>query len=202
MRYMAWRFSPNFFHCVSYELMIRFVSHSRQSQTNRVRFLKLFGHTSQQPNQSPIIYQPHIARPKLRPLHLPPAGIGQQRRGPRAAALDAESEWTLKCLAGRHTRSLRAQSLGFHFILRYANGMTNTEQALLHTLLELETAVAKVNEDPKPDLMSLFNRLDELTAALPKDTSRDLLHYLHKKSFQKARLYLQGADPEAGNCAH
>ena len=50
--------------------------------------------------------------------------------------------------------------------------------------------------------MSLFNRLDELTAALPKDTSRDLLHYLHKKSFQKARLYLQGADPEAGSCAH
>jgi len=80
--------------------------------------------------------------------------------------------------------------------------MTDTEQALLDTLLKLENAVAKVNADPKPDLISLFNRLDELTAALPKDTSRDLLHYLHKKSFQKARLYLQGADPEAGNCAH
>ncbi|MBT6449545.1 MAG: hypothetical protein HOK62_02350, partial [Verrucomicrobiales bacterium] len=118
------------------------------------------------------------------------------------AALDAESEWTLKCWAGRHARSLRAQSLGFHFILRYANGMTDTEQALLDTLLELETAVAQVNADPKPDLMSLFYRLDELTAALPKDTSRDLLHYLHKKSFQKARFYLQGADPETGSCAH
>ena len=79
--------------------------------------------------------------------------------------------------------------------------MTDTEQALLDTLLELETAVAQVNADPKPNLMSLFNRLDELTAALTKDTSRDLLHYLHKKSFQKARLYLQGIDPEAGSCA-
>ena len=128
--------------------------------------------------------------------------IGQQCRGSRAAAFDAESEWTLKCWTDRHTRSLRAQSLGFHFILRYANGMTDTERALLDTLLELETAVTQVNADSKPDLMSLFNRLDELTAALPKETSRDLLHYLHKKSFQKARLYLQGTDPEAGSCAH
>ena len=47
-----------------------------------------------------------------------------------------------------------------------------------------------------------FARLDELTAQLPKDTSRDLLHYLHKKSFQKARLFLQGQDPEQGECPH
>lgn len=83
--------------------------------------------------------------------------------------------------------------------------MTDTldiNQALLDALLELESAVANVKADPKPDLMALFNRLDELTAALPEDTPRDLLHYLHKKSFQKARLYLQGADPEAGSCAH
>ena len=96
----------------------------------------------------------------------------------------------------------QAIGLGFAATLRYLSGMTDTEQALLDTLLELETAVAQVNADPKPDLMTLFNRLDELTAALPKDTPRDLLHYLHKKSFQKARLYLQGADPEAGSCAH
>ena len=202
MRHVARRFFPNLCHCVPHALAIRFIPRSCQAQADCIRFIKLFGHTAQQPNQSPIIDQPHIARPKLRPLHLPPAGIGQQRRGPRAAALDAESEWTLKCWAGRHARSLRALPLGFHFILRYANGMTDTEQALLDTLLELETAVAQVNADPKPDLMSLFNRLDELTAALPKDTSRDLLHYLHKKSFQKARLYLQGVDPEAGSCAH
>ena len=78
--------------------------------------------------------------------------------------------------------------------------MTETEQSLLDTLLELEAAVANVNADPKPDLLALFSRLDELTAELPKDAPRDLLHYLHKKSFQKARLFLQGQDPEAGTC--
>jgi len=78
----------------------------------------------------------------------------------------------------------------------------DTKQALLETLLELETAVANVKAEPKPDLLALFSRIDELTAQLPKDAPRDLLHYLHKKSFQKARLFLQGQDPEAGSCAH
>jgi len=78
----------------------------------------------------------------------------------------------------------------------------NTERELLETLLELETAVANVNAEPKPDLLALFSRIDGLTAQLPKDAPRDLLHYLHKKSFQKARLFLQGQDPEAGSCAH
>ena len=80
--------------------------------------------------------------------------------------------------------------------------MTDTEQALLDTLLELETAVANVNAEPKPDLVGIFLRLDELTTALPADAPRDLLHYLHKKSFQKARLFLQGQDPEQGECPH
>jgi len=97
MRYMARRFFPNLFHCVPYALMIRFVPRSRQTQADCIRFVKLFSHTSQQPNQSLIIDQPNIARPKLHPLHLAPADISQQRRGPRTATLDAESEWTLKC---------------------------------------------------------------------------------------------------------
>ena len=80
--------------------------------------------------------------------------------------------------------------------------MTATEQQLLDTLLELEAAVAQVNADPKPDLMALFGRLDALTSEMPKDAPPDLLHYLHKKSYQKARLFLQGQDPEAGECPH
>ncbi len=80
--------------------------------------------------------------------------------------------------------------------------MTATEKQLLDTLLELEDAVANVRADPKPDLMALFGRLDELTAEVPKDAPPDLLHYLHKKSYQKARLFLQGQDPEAGACHH
>ena len=80
--------------------------------------------------------------------------------------------------------------------------MTATEHQLLDTLLELEDAVAQVNADPKPDLMALFGRLDALTSEMPKDAPTDLLHYLHKKSYQKARLFLQGQDPEAGECPH
>ena len=80
--------------------------------------------------------------------------------------------------------------------------MTETEQAVLDTLVELEAAVAQVNVDPKPDLINIFGRLDGLTVALPKDASPDLLHYLHKKSYQKARLFLQGQDPEQGECPH
>jgi hypothetical protein len=193
-------------------LAVRFIPRACQAQANRVRFLKLFGNSAQQFHQRQIIEQPHIARPERGALNLPPAGISQKRRRARASALDAENERTLKCQSLRHARSLRARrrtaqanGLGFLLNLRYPNGMTDTtdiNQALLDTLLELETAVANVNADPKPDLLALFGRLDELTAQLPKDTPRDLLHYLHKKSFQKARLYLQGADPEAGDCPH
>ena len=80
--------------------------------------------------------------------------------------------------------------------------MTETEQAILDTLLELETAVAQVTAEPKPDLVGLFGRLDALTAQLPRGTSPDLLHYMPKKSYQKARLFLQGQDPEQGACPH
>ncbi len=78
--------------------------------------------------------------------------------------------------------------------------MTATEQQLLDALLELEDAIARINAEPKPDLMKIFGRLDELTAGMPKDSPPDLLHYLHKKSYQKARLFLQGQDPEQGAC--
>ena len=85
----------------------------------------------------------------------------------------------------------------------YASGMTQTEQAILGALLELEHAVeAMPRTNPKPDLRPMFSRLDELTAALPVSTEPLLLHYLHKKSYQKARLFLQGCDAEnaRGNC--
>ena len=80
--------------------------------------------------------------------------------------------------------------------------MTATEQQLLDALLELEDAIGRMNAEPKPDLMTIFGRLDELTTQMPKDSPPDLLHYLHKKSYQKARLFLQGQDPEQGACPH
>ena len=83
--------------------------------------------------------------------------------------------------------------------------MTETEKQLLQTLLDLEQAVQSMKTAvPKPDLMGLFGRIDDLTRQLPRDADPTLLHYLHKKSYEKARLFLQGRDAEnqAGNCRH
>jgi len=70
--------------------------------------------------------------------------------------------------------------------------MTAIEDQLLQTLLDLENAVAQMaTANPKPDLKPLFARLDDLAAQLPADAPRDLRHYLQRKSYQKARLFLQ-----------
>ena len=81
--------------------------------------------------------------------------------------------------------------------------MTNVEQHLLQALLELEEMVRSMpTAQPKPNVMPLFHRLDGLTAQLPTGTDPTLLHYLRKKSFEKARLWLQGreAENQRGNC--
>jgi hypothetical protein len=79
------------------------------------------------------------------------------------------------------------------------------EKNLLDALIELENTVkAMPTANPKPNLMPLFNRLDELTRQLRRDAVPALLHYMHKKSYEKARLFLQGreAENQAGNCRH
>jgi hypothetical protein len=79
-------------------------------------------------------------------------------------------------------------------------------------LSQLHAALADLNQtvaglaaaNPKPNLLPLFARIDELTIKLPRDTDPGLLHYLHKKSYEKARLWLEGREAEnkAGNCGH
>jgi hypothetical protein len=81
--------------------------------------------------------------------------------------------------------------------------MSETERALLQSLVELDSAIkAMPGANPKPNLLPIFARLDDLTRQLPKNASPDLLHYLHKKSYEKARLWLEGRDAEnaRGNC--
>ena len=83
--------------------------------------------------------------------------------------------------------------------------MTETEQNILTALIGLDQEVQSMPAaNPKPNLIPLFTRLDELTSQLPRDTDPTLMHYLQKKSYQKARLFLEGRDPEnqAGNCRH
>jgi len=70
--------------------------------------------------------------------------------------------------------------------------MNETERQILETLLELERTVELMpRSNPKPDLLPIFARLEDLTTQLPRSTAPDLLHYLHRKSYQKARLFLQ-----------
>lgn len=79
------------------------------------------------------------------------------------------------------------------------------ESQLLAALTQLDEAVKSLpTTNPKPNLLAHFSRIDELTKQLPRDTDPTLLHYLHKKSYEKARLYLQGRDAEnqVGNCRH
>ena len=83
--------------------------------------------------------------------------------------------------------------------------MTETEKDILQALLDLEAAVRTMSSaNPKPSLLPHFARIDELTSQLPRATDPPLLHYLHKKSYEKARLFLEGreAENQAGNCRH
>src|SRR5262252_8198961 len=71
------------------------------------------------------------------------------------------------------------------------------ENELLSALMQLEATVKTMaTANPKPSLLPLFARIDELAGKLPPGTDPSLLHYLHKKSYEKARLYLQGRDAE------
>jgi hypothetical protein len=82
---------------------------------------------------------------------------------------------------------------------------TPLEENLLDALVELENAVKSMpTANPKPNLLPIFSRIDELTKQLPRDADPQLLHYLHKKSYEKARLWLQDRDEEnqIGNCRH
>ncbi|MBC8095445.1 MAG: hypothetical protein H7Y43_06510 [Akkermansiaceae bacterium] len=81
--------------------------------------------------------------------------------------------------------------------------LTQTEDAILQALGELDAAVKSMpTANPKPNLLPLFSRLDELTAQLPSNAPPDLIHYLRKKSYEKARLWLEGRKAEIarGGC--
>ena len=83
--------------------------------------------------------------------------------------------------------------------------MTGIENDILAGLIELDRTVKSMaTANPKPNLQPIFARLDELTRRLPKSADPNLLHYLHKKSYEKARLWLEGRDAEnaEGNCGH
>jgi hypothetical protein len=83
--------------------------------------------------------------------------------------------------------------------------VTETEKEILTALRDLDAAVQSMaTATTKPNLISLFSRIDALRSQLPKNADQNLLHYLHKQSYEKARLWLEGRDDEnaAGTCRH
>ena len=83
--------------------------------------------------------------------------------------------------------------------------MTEVEKSILEALLELDASVRTMTTaNPKPNLLPIFERIESLARQLPANTAPDLLHYLKKKSYEKARLFLQGRETEVprGSCGH
>jgi hypothetical protein len=89
--------------------------------------------------------------------------------------------------------------------VRYRWSMTELESQILQALLELEQTVrALPASNPKPSLLPFFARVDTLAGQLPAEADPSLRHYLQKRSYEKARLLLEGRDGEnqSGPCGH
>jgi len=79
--------------------------------------------------------------------------------------------------------------------------MNEIEEKILGALKELEAAAkAMPAANPKPNLLPLFARIEELAGQLPRTTDPELLHFLQRKSYGKARIRLEGAAAARGSC--
>ena len=81
--------------------------------------------------------------------------------------------------------------------------MTALEHDLLAHLTKLEATVKTMpTANPKPNLLPLFQQIEELADQVPRSTAPDLLHYLQRKSYEKARQWLEGQHSEIqkGGC--
>ncbi len=71
--------------------------------------------------------------------------------------------------------------------------MNSVEENLLRALLDLEQAAKmRAAANPKTNIGDLLRRLDEMANELPAGTDPQLLHFLRRKSYDKARRWLQG----------
>ena len=82
--------------------------------------------------------------------------------------------------------------------------MTALEKQILERLIELDEMVKTMpTANPKPNLLPLFQQIEELADELPRSTAPDLLHYMQRKSYEKARQWLEGryAEIHKGGCS-
>lgn len=81
--------------------------------------------------------------------------------------------------------------------------MNQLEMRLLEALQALEVSIR-----PRPagstavDVRPHLSELDRLTRELPTDADPQLVHFLRRRSYEKARLFLEGRGPEIhqGGC--
>ena len=79
--------------------------------------------------------------------------------------------------------------------------MSETEKEILSALTELDEAVRRMpTANPKPNLLPLFQRIDLLAEQLPRTADPELLHFLTRKSYEKARAKLEGRVATRGSC--
>ncbi len=78
--------------------------------------------------------------------------------------------------------------------------MNEVERELLGALVALERIAGSGEPGPKPGLGEALARVESTARRLPVGSAPDLLHYLGKRSYEKARLFLEGRDPEQGAC--
>lgn len=79
--------------------------------------------------------------------------------------------------------------------------MNEIEEQILGRLKELDAAVKSMpTANPKPDLVAIFQCIDELAERLPRGTDPELLHFLQRKSYEKARARLEGRVVMRGSC--
>jgi aminodeoxyfutalosine synthase len=77
------------------------------------------------------------------------------------------------------------------------------EAGLLAALTRLEQTVqARAAGDAAADVRAPLSELDRLVGALPADADPELIHYLRRRSYEKARQFLEGrvAAIEKGGC--
>jgi hypothetical protein len=79
--------------------------------------------------------------------------------------------------------------------------MNDIETRLLQALKDLDAMVKTMSTaNPKPNLLPLFTQIDELAKHLPRSTDPELLHFLQRKSYDKARARLEGLSIARGSC--
>ena len=103
----------------------------------------------------------------------------------------------------RRQPKLRIAEHKFRLLLEDASSyhfhMTGIETLLLNELRGLERAVSQM---PGANLRPHLAELDRLLKELPSEADPELRHFLQRRSYEKARLFLEGRsqDIQRGGC--